>query len=179
VTVFAAEPALRHGRDEYLLASLVTGAWDVYGIWVPAWVRGRGRMGTALELSGEPGQVRLAGYAHEFVRRHIAAEWGRYNRGRRLGARRRTDFASGVIEGFRGKLEREGKSPSAGEAVVPTGQDPRFSRYLAARYPRRTTIRRGAGRVDPRVHRDGVRAGERLVIREGLESPSRHRRLLP
>jgi hypothetical protein len=169
VSAFAGAPALRHGRDEYLLAALVTGAWEVYGIWVPAWVRGRGRMGTALELSGGPAQVRLAGYAHDFVRRHIEAEWGRYNRGRRLGARRRTDFACGVIEGFRGKLERSGKSPSAGEAVVRAGRDPQLSRYLAARYPRRTTIRRGGGRVDPGVHRDGVRAGERLVIREGVE----------
>lgn len=178
VSVFAGAPALRHGRDEYLLASLVTGAWEVYGIWVPAWVRGRGRMGTALEISGSPAQVRLAGYAHEFVRRHIETEWARYDAGRRLGARRRADFACGVIEGFRAKLERAGKSPAAGEAVVRTGRDPHFARYLAARYPRRTTIRRGGGRVDPGVHRDGVAAGERLVIRDGLESPPNPRRLL-
>ena len=61
---------------------------------------------------------------------------------------------------------------------MPTGKDPRFAPYLAARYPRRTTIRRGGGRVDPGVHRDGVAAGERLVIRDGLESPPAPRRLL-
>jgi hypothetical protein len=61
---------------------------------------------------------------------------------------------------------------------VRTGVDPRLSRYLAARYPRRTTIRRGGGRVDPRVHRDGVQAGERLVIREGIETSAGPRRLL-
>ncbi|HWR98879.1 MAG TPA: DUF2786 domain-containing protein [Candidatus Methanoperedens sp.] len=169
VSVFAGVPGLRHGRDEYQLAALVSAAWEVYAIWVPAWVVGRGRMGTALELSGEPAQVRLAGYAHDFVRRHVATEWERYARDRRLGARRRLDFACGVIEGFRGKLERAGKSPSAGEAVVRTGRDPRLATYLAARYPRRTTIRRGGGRVDPRVHREGVRAGERLVLRAGIE----------
>ncbi len=176
-SAFAGAPALRHGREEYLLAALVTGAWEVYGIWVPAWVVGRGRMGTALELSGEPAQVRLAGYAHDFVRRHIEAEWGHYNRGRRLGARRRIDFACGVVEGFRGKLERGGKAPSAGEALARAGRDPQFAAYLGARYPRRTTIRRGGGRVDPRVHRDGVRAGERLVLRAGVEAPP-PRRLL-
>lgn len=178
LSAFAGRPALRHARDEYLLAALVTGMWEVYGIWVAAWVIERGRLGTVLELSGTAPQVKLAGYVHAFVGRHIASEWARYERGRRLGARRRTDFACGVIEGFRGTLERGGKGGGAGEAIVRTGQDPLFSGYLAARYPRRTKIRRGAGRVDPHVHRDGVRAGERLVIREGVEGPQKPRRLL-
>jgi hypothetical protein len=135
-------------------------------------------MGTVLELSGTASQVKLAGYVHAFVRRHIETEWERYDHGRRLGARRRTDFACGVIEGFRGTLERSGKVAGAGEAVARTGQDPLFAGYLAARYPRRSTIRRGGGRVDPRVHRDGVRAGEKLVIRQGVEGPSKSPRLV-
>lgn len=180
LSAFAGRPALRHGREEYQLAALVTRAWEVYGIWVPAWVVERERMGTVLELSGTASQVKLAGYVHEFVRRHIATEWERYNRGRRLGARRRTDFGCGVLEGFRGTLERgaSGQGPRAGGAVVRTGQDPLFAGYLATRYPRRSTIRRGGGRVDPAVHRDGVRAGERLVIREGVEGTASPRRLL-
>ncbi|MHB8836919.1 MAG: SprT-like domain-containing protein, partial [Candidatus Methylomirabilia bacterium] len=178
LSAFAGRPALRHSREEYQLAALVTRTWEAYGIWVPAWVVERERMGTVLELSGTPAQVKLAGYVHEFVRRHIATEWARYNHGRGLGARRRTDFGCGVIEGFRGTLERGGKSPGVGEAVVRTGQDPLFARYLAARYPRRTTIRRGGGSVDPGVHRDGVRAGERLVINKGVEGAPSPRRLL-
>jgi hypothetical protein len=178
LSAFAGRPAVRHTREEYQLAALVTKTWEVYGIWVPAWVVERARMGTVLELSGTPAQVKLAGYVHEFVRRHIATEWARYNRGLRLGVRRRTDFGCGVIEGFRGTLERGAKVPEAGAAVVRTGQNPLFAGYLAARYPRRTTIRRGGGRVDPGVHRDGVRAGERLVIREGVEGGAAPRRLL-
>jgi len=178
LSAFAGRPALRHTREEYLLAALVTRTWEAYGIWVPAWVVERGRMGTVLELSGTATQVKLAGYVHEFVRRHIATEWARYNHGQRLGARRRTDFGCGVIEGFRGTLERGGKGPGGGEAVERTGQDPLFARYLATRYPRRTKISRGAGKIDARVHRDGVRAGERLVIREGVEGPASPRRLL-
>ncbi len=178
LSAFAGSPALRHTREEYQLAALVTRTWEVYGIWVPVWVVERERMGTVLELSGTPAQVKLAGYVHEFVRRHIAAEWARYDHGRRLGVRRRTDFGCGVIEGFRGTLEGGGKKSVVGEAIVQTGQDPLFARYLAARYPRRTMIRRGGGRIDPGVHRDGVRAGERLVIREGVEGTAPRRRLL-
>jgi hypothetical protein len=178
LSAFAGRPALRHTREEYLLAALVTRSWDAYGIWVPAWVVERERMGTVLELSGTPAQVKLAGYVHEFVRRHIATEWARYDHGRRLGARRRTDFGCGVIEGFRGTLERGGKGEGVGEAVARTGQDPLFAGYLAARYPRRSKIRRGGGVIDPAVHRDGVRAGERLVITKGVEGPTSPRRLL-
>ncbi len=178
LSAFAGRPALRHSREEYQLAALVTRTWEVYGIWVPAWVVERERMGTVLELSGTATQVKLAGYVHAFVRRHIATEWERYDHGRRLGARRRTDFGCGVIEGFRGTLERGAKGPGAGGTLVRTGQDPLFAGYLAARYPRRTTVRRGGGRIDPGVHRDGVRAGERLVIREGVEGAAPPRRLL-
>jgi hypothetical protein len=178
LSAFAGRPALRHGREEYQLAALVTRSWEVYGIWIPAWVVERERMGTVLELSGTAAQVKLAGYVHEFVRRHIATEWERYNRGRRLGARRRTDFGCGVIEGFRGTLERGAKVPEAGAAVVRTGRDPLFAGYLATRYPRRTTIRRGGGKVDPGVPRDGGRAGERLVVNKGVEGPAPPKRLL-
>ena len=179
LSAFAGRPALRHTREEYQLAALVTRTWEAYGIWVPAWVVERGRMGTVLELSGTPAQVKLAGYVHAFVRRHIATEWARYERGRRLGARRRTDFGCGVIEGFRGTLERGGtRGRGSAGAIVRTGQDPLFSAYLGVRYPRRTTISRGGGRIDPGVHRDGVRAGERLVIRAGVEDPAAPRRLL-
>jgi len=178
LSAFAGSPELRHTREEYQLAALVTRTWEAYGIWVPAWVVKRERMGTVLELSGTPAQVKLAGYVHEFVRRHIAIEWARYNHGRRLGIWRRTDFGCGVIEGFRGTLERGGKQPGPGVAVVRTGQDPLFAAYLAARYPRRSKIRRGGGVTDPTVHRDGVRAGERLVINKGVEGASSPRRLL-
>jgi len=147
LSAFAGRPALRHTREEYQLAALVTRTWEAYGIWVPAWVVERERMGTVLELSGTPAQVKLAGYVHEFVRRHIATEWARYDHGRRLGARRRTDFGCGVIEGFRGTLERGGKSPGVGAALVRTGQGPLFASYLTARYPRRTLIRRGGGSI--------------------------------
>jgi hypothetical protein len=178
LSAFAGKPALRHAREEYQLAALVTRAWEAYGIWVPAWVVERERMGTVLELSGTPSQVKLAGYVHEFVRRHIATEWERYNRGRRLGARRRTDFGCGVIAGFRGTLDRGANGPAAGAAVVRTNQAPAFANYLGARYPRRRMISRGGGTVDPGVHRDGVRAGEKLVIRAGVEAPPPPRRLL-
>ena len=95
LSAFAGRPALRHAREEYLLAALVTRTWEAYGIWVPAWVVERGRMGTVLELSGTPSQVKLSGYVHEFVRRHIAAEWERYDHGRRLGARGGRTSAAG------------------------------------------------------------------------------------
>jgi hypothetical protein len=179
VSAFAGSPALRHARDDYLLAALVTRCWDVFGIWVPAWVLGRERMGTVLEVSGAPAQVKLALYAHAFVRRQADAAWAAYGPGRGLGARARVDFACGVVEGFSGTLERgRGAAAARPAALVRTGSDPRLARYLRDRYPRRTAIRRSGGRIDPRVHRDGVRAGERIVLREGLDAPRARGRLL-
>ena len=58
-----------------------------------------------LEISGTFSNLQAAGYVYDFVSRFIRAEWRAYNAGKNLGRRRRTDYALGVIEGFRSKLK--------------------------------------------------------------------------
>jgi hypothetical protein len=181
VSVFVGRPALRHAREEYALANLLQEFYFVQGVWVPAWVVDRGRMGRVLEISGTEQNIRLASYVHDFVRRFIESQWSAYNDGKGLNRRRRTDYAVGVIEGFRSKLASRGggRLARAGRALVRL-TDPLLEEYLAYRYPRTVSRRRALAGRDEKVVSDGREAGRRLVIHKGVDGQARGRgRLLP
>lgn len=171
-SVFVGAPALRHFGDAYELAHLLQEFYFVQGIWVPAYVVEKGRMGRVLEISGTSRHVRVAAYVHEFVRRFIDREWERYSREhpRVPGTRRKTDFASGVVRGFRSRLmrrEAEPEAPAASRALIPL-RDTQLEGYMSSRYPTVRAVRGRAVRRNVRVLEEGIRTGECLVIAEGV-----------
>jgi hypothetical protein len=182
VSLLVGRPALRHFVEDYVLASLLQDFYFVRGVWVAVYVPEKGKMGGALEISGTIPNVRIAGYVHEYVQRFIAREWKEYNRHRALNRYRLTDFARGIIEGFRSKLisqEADRKEERESYSLVKK-EDPLLKRYLAYRYPHTATIKTGRGSQDPRIRRDGKRIGKDLVISRGITEGAGNRgRLLP
>ncbi len=166
-SVFVGRPALRHLSDDYALAHLLQDFYFVQGIWVPAYVPEKGKMGRVLEISGTIPNLRMAAYVHEFVTRFIHAQWLAYGREKNLNRRRRTDFASGIIAGFRSKLRPapSGREPAHHLMKI---DDPLLRKYFRDRYPRTAKINRGRMRVDRSVWQDGVRTGRKLVIYRGI-----------
>jgi hypothetical protein len=175
-TLSLSRPALRHPAEEYALANLLQEFYFVQGIWVPAFVLERNRMGRVLEISGTFSNLQAAGYVYDFVSRFIRAEWRAYNAGKNLGRRRRTDFALGVIEGFRSKL-KSGNGANPMPAALLRLENPRLESYMAYRYPRTVRISGGRVRRDRQVIEDGKRAGRKLVIAKGVESAAKSRSL--
>ena len=171
ISVLIGKPALRHFRDEYLLAQLLIDLYGVAGVWVPAYVLDKGRMGSALEISGRPAQIQVAAYAHDFVGRFIEGCWRQDRKLRNRGRRPLRDFAVGVIEGFRAKTILPAKNPepplTTSNAIVAI-QDPRLTAYLRHRYPHLRNFRREGGRIDPTAYGAGLEQGRHLMIREGI-----------
>jgi hypothetical protein len=170
VSLFLDRPALRHFREVYHLAGLLQECYFVQGIWVSAWVVEKEKMGRVLEISGTCANVQMASYVHDFVNRFIEAEWRRYNPSGALNRYRKTDFAVGVVEGFREKLAADQAGPTRTEsrALVPL-TDPLLTRYVRQRYPRIRSFQRTEGRQDPGIIEDGRRRGRELVIAKGVE----------
>lgn len=181
VSVFVGRPALRHAREVYALAHLLQEFYFVRGIWVPAYVLEKGKMGRVLEISGTESNVRLASYVHDFVLRFIEAQWSGYNDGKGLNRRSRTDYAVGVIEGFRSKLAlRDGKRRKRGKRALITLRDPLLDKYVVYRYPRTVSESRALCGRDETVVSDGREAGRKLVIYKGVAGRREGRgRLLP
>ncbi len=181
VSVFLGRPALRHFREVYHLAGLLQQYYFVQGIWVSAWVLEKEKMGRVLEISGTCANVQMAEYVHDFVNRFIDAEWRRYNRTGALNRYRKTDFAVGVVEGFREKLaaDQAGSTRVESRALVPL-TDPLLIRYVRQRYPRIRSFQRTEGHQDAGVVEEGMRRGRKLVIAKGVEDRgTSHRPRLP
>jgi hypothetical protein len=126
-------------------------------------------MGRVLEISGTFPNLRIAAYVHEFVLRFIASQWPAYRKGKILNRRRQTDFAGGIIAGFRSKLQNRSAHPAApSSGALVKLDDPLLRKYFRYRYPRTSRIARGGTQCDRSVWQDGMRAGRNLVIFQGI-----------
>lgn len=170
ISVFVGSPALRHCREDYHLANLLLNFYLIRGIWVSAYVITKGKMGRVLEISGTVQNIKIAEYVHGFIRQFIDARWLTYNRQKRLNRQRKTDFAVGIIEGFRDKLQSNTvakKEKSDIFAVIQKG-DPLLGRYFKFKYPHTASVKGSTTRHDGRVLSDGKKIGRQLVIAKGV-----------
>jgi hypothetical protein len=170
LSIFIGSPALRHPREDYHLANLLQDFYFVYGIWVPAYVLHKGKMGRVLEISGTAHNLSMADYVHDFIRTFIESQWQSYNRNKGLNRYRKTDFAVGIIEGFRNKLEsniNHSKTSPDLRALI-RKKDPQLQKYYQFRYPHTASIQRVVSRQDARVLMDGKKVGQKLVIARGV-----------
>jgi hypothetical protein len=170
VSVFVGRPAVRHPREDYYLARLLQEYYFVTGLWVPAYVLEKSKMGRVLEISGTVHNIRLASYVHDFVRHFISSQWNRYNKDKGLNRFRMTDFAVGIIEGFCSKLKRhaEAKDRPEHKAALIKIEDPLLMKYIDFKYPHTARFRRKISNQDDRVVKDGMSVGTKLVISKGI-----------
>jgi len=169
-SIFIGSPALRHPREDYHLANLLQDYYFVSGIWVPAYVIAKGKMGRVLEISGSVQNIKIAEYVHRFIVQFIAAQWRKYNQAKRLNRFRMTDFAVGIIEGFRDKLASNIKREKTQRdifALIQKG-DPQLKKYFKFKYPHTTSLNKTAARQDAGITRDGKKVGRQLVIARGI-----------
>ncbi|WP_155308909.1 DUF2786 domain-containing protein [Desulfosarcina ovata] len=170
VSIFIGTPCLRHFREAYHLALLLQDFYFVQGVWIQAWVLDKGKMGRVLEISGTRKNVQIAEYVHGAVSRYIDSAWTDYRRQKGLNRYRKTDFAVGIIEGFKSTLHMAAqciRTNLPSDLPVATA-DPALKGYVDRRYRRvRAFSRQGPGH-DPRVFADGTETGKKLVIAKGI-----------
>jgi len=170
ISIFIGQPALRHPREDYHLANLLQDYYFISGIWVSAFVVAKGKMGRVLEASGTAQNLKIAEYVHDFIVQFIDARWRKYNLKKRLNRFRKTDFAVGIIEGFRDRLELnvvEKKAKKDIFALIRKG-DPQLKEYFNFRYPHTASVRKTARHQDARIIHDGKKIGQKLVIARGI-----------
>lgn len=180
VSIFVGEPALRHFREAYKLASLLSDFYFVYGIWVPTFVMEKNKMGRVFEISGTVPNVKIAHYVYDYVQQFIDSQWNQYNKNKGLNRYRKTDFAVGVIEGFESKLQSQTRTvarPANRHALVKIN-DAMLKAYIGHKYPRVRGISMKASRRDRKVLHDGRSAGKKLVISKGITDKGKSRMLL-
>ncbi|MBN1930651.1 MAG: DUF2786 domain-containing protein [Desulfobacterales bacterium] len=180
-SVFIGKPALRHHREEYYLARLIQDFYFVQGLWISTYVIEKGKMGRVLEISGTRQNIKISGYIYDFIKHHINIQWKKYNKTNGLNRYRRTDFAVGIIEGFRSKLlsPKKERKDSSHPSALTTVEDPCLKKYIAYKYPHTRSFRNKISNQDNNILQDGIDIGKKLVIFKGITKKSNQKRLLP
>lgn len=172
ISIFLGKPALRRGREEYTLSRLLIEYYFVEGIWVPAYVLEKAKMGRVLEISGTVSNVKIAEYIHDYILHFIDSQWEHYQRKKqkKLKHHRKTDFAIGIIEGFESKLKQscQKKSSSIPDSALIKIEDTGLKEYIRYRYRRLSKFSRSSANTDYRVVADGMEIGKKLVISKGI-----------
>jgi hypothetical protein len=171
-SIFLGEPALRHGRYDYLLALLLQQFYFVECMWVSAFVLEKNKMGRVLEITGTLPNLQTASYVYDYVKRFTESRWETYTQAGKLGAKRKADFCEGILKGFRSKLEQEiypvhSRSKSYSKEILRM-EDPLLKDHMTYRYPRTRRISRKARFQDMGVLKDGMAHGKNLVIARGI-----------
>ncbi|WP_300670255.1 DUF2786 domain-containing protein [Desulfoluna sp.] len=169
-TLFLGQPALRHHREYYALANLLTEHYFVRCIWAMACVVEKGKMGRVLEVSGARSHVLTAEYVYHFILKAVDRAWMDLQKegGQTLGRYRKSDFAEGLVEGFSQTL-REDKKKGEMSLLPEWVKDPVLDAYMGRRYPRVTTRTRRVNHVDGQLISKGKEAGRRITLRPGVE----------
>ncbi len=172
MSIFLGQPALRHTRDVYALASLLESFYFVKCIWIPSYVIEKDKMGRVLEITGTIQNLKIASYVFDVIKNYIESEWIKYNKSKGLNFFRKTDFAVGIVRGFRRKLESQQFSvqhQSTPTFAMTRINDYQLENYHRYRYPRITTSSRTSSNQDYGVLSDGMKTGKKLVISKGIE----------
>jgi hypothetical protein len=173
------EPVTRFAAEQYAMMRLLREFYFVHTIVIPAYVLSAGRMGRTIELSGRVENLKMADYVYAFLNRTVEEQWQAF--GGSAGSRRRTDFACGLLQGFRETLEKQedarAETSRATRALVALGER-QADEYWRARYPRLRTVSRRGRFVDPDVVAAGVAAGRRTVLSRPIEGAVGRRGLL-
>ncbi len=176
VSVYIGEPALRFSREDYWLAHLLIEHYYVFGIWIPAYVTSKCKMGRVFEITGTSENIKIAVYVHGFIRHHMESAWAVYNKGKNLGRGHKTDFSSGLVQGFIEKLTRERTLMPSNETGTRNSRwnlvkiDPKLTDYISYKYPKIRNIHHNGRVSDANVISDGKDVGQSLILNKAVEN---------
>jgi hypothetical protein len=159
-------PSGRISDSERLLSIILGQHFFVEVIWVPVYRPLEKKRGHVLEICGTRPNLEMASYVHAFLTRSAEHLWAEHKREQGIKSNRdRRTYLSGVMDGFRERLESETKHHRE-QGLVWVG-DADLSKYFRKRHPHiRHTRTTGPSRNA--VHGAGRNAGRRLVLHRGM-----------
>ncbi|MFZ9520770.1 MAG: SprT-like domain-containing protein [Silvanigrellaceae bacterium] len=177
---------LKIDRIQRMIASILTGYYFVDVVFSDLYDAQMNQNHKTMEILGSEQNVLMAEYIYGFLRQQSESLWSSYRGARALkGAAPKLSFQSGVIAGFRKKLERmEIDRMESAEYGVETDtedcdeesstalvkfNDPGLRKFVKSRFPRLTSVRSG-GRVLGEHYDRGKVQGEKIIIHKGINS---------
>jgi hypothetical protein len=134
----------------------------------------KGKMGRVFEVSGTLTNVKIAAYVYDCVHNYIESQWEHFSCGRKLGRFKKSDFAAGIITGFRQKLlnEEYSKTLRPAEKMLILSGDPQLKAYMKDRYPHTRSIGQSVANLDSNIYSHGLKKGKHLSLMKGVRDTS-------
>ena len=168
---YLGKPALRHFKEFYHLAAFLSKFYFVYPVWVPCFVKEKGRTGRIIEITGERSNIEIASYIYDYILYYMNSSWEFLNNEKKGNRYEKTDFCIGLIDGFSSKLEKDREMffyKQGDNLPVVVSSDPEIKSFLSWYYPIiRTSFKKSSLKKD--FYDKGIEKGSELVISKGIE----------
>ncbi len=162
----------RHAISEMLIANILTDFFFVESIFVPYYDAFHDKHGTILEILGRLENIMVSDFVYNFLIQQSEILWQQYKRKLQLkGSREKRSYLYGMLQGFRGKLEKQTKS--AAKDLIWVGAKP-LQCFLKFRHPRIHRSATGGSPIWRGAYMHGQKDGERLTMHKPIHHRSRN-----
>ncbi len=178
-SIVITDAVLKRSQAAMLASIIVGGFYFVKTIWVTAFMPQRGRVGHVLEITGTVTNIKIADYVFHYILKYAEFSWGEYKKTHPT-CRSRSGYMTGVVAGFREKLEvqqiesmnrdmEDKKGAQDLRALAPV-TDRRLARHFHLRYPRIRTTSMSHSSASRSAYESGKEQGRHLNVSKGISS---------
>ena len=161
----------RHASYELWLAYILNEHFFVETIWAESYVASCNQIGTVLEIYGTIANTDMASYVHQYLSNLLPVLWDDYRKKEGIKSNKeRQRYWSGVLQGFCEKLSsRDRKEKIEREGIALWHGDPKLLEFYHNFNPN-VLVRRSGGVRQSDTFTAGIRTGQKVEIRSGIES---------
>jgi predicted SprT family Zn-dependent metalloprotease len=160
-------PTQRVHEPARWLARIVADHFFVEVIWVQVYLPHEGVRASVLEACGAPENLAIAAYVHGFLEHTAERLWREHKAQGRVRGQDRLRFITGVMRGFKEKLEGQ-QVEGKGKGLIWV-KDGDLQRHMGRRYPRTTKVHR-VGTTKNAAFHAGRAAGQGIVLNKPMTS---------
>ncbi len=171
-SIIITDAVLKRTQPEILGAIILDHHYFVQPVWIPVYVPEKKKMGTALEISGTPANLKIADYVFDFVLGYAQRSWLDY-KALNPQCRSRSGYMTGVVQGFSQTLDRGREALNRQDAPLPGNapvvvKDLQLDAYVGGRYPGLRTVGVSHGSRSRDAYSSGLSKGRTLVLSKAV-----------
>ena len=182
-SIIITDTVLKRSQAQILTASILKSFYFVTPIWISTYVPEKDKMGKDLEISGTLTNLKIADYVFHYVLQYAEKSWRKYKL-KNPGCRSRSGYMTGIVNGFREKLEEQQASSITNQyeqsdrnrydrhngfcntpVVI---EDRQLVKYWNERYPSVVTARTYYSSTSISAYNSGKSRGKKLTISKGI-----------
>jgi len=178
-SIFITDTVLKRSQFAILASVILEEFYFVQPIWVSSFMFQRSRAGYILELTGTVTNIKIADYVFHYILKYAESHWREYKKSH-PSCRSRSGYMTGVVTGFKEKLEsqkkefmgRDGENPDDANdlGALVAVEDKRLQRHFYMRHPRVRVTSMSYSSASRSAYESGKEQGRNLNVAKAITS---------